>query len=71
MICPPPFEPVDQSQDPRYLTQTLLPWLKGWNVADDPDAYVRRNMISNDRDQVSQLVINHWLQRCTAKSARS
>ena len=71
MICPPPFEPVDQSQDPRYLTRILLPWLKGWIVADDPDAYVRRNMISNDRDQVSQLVINHWLQRCTAESARS
>ena len=66
MICPPQFEPLDQSQDPHYLTQTLLPWLKGWNMADDPDSYVRRNMISNDRDQVSQLVINHWLQRSIA-----
>ena len=70
MICPPQFEPLDQSQDPHYLTQTLLPWLKGWNMADDPDSYVRRNMISNDKDQVSQLVINHWLQRSTA-AARS
>lgn len=61
MVCPPTFEPTDQSQDRNYLTKTLLPWLKEWRMADDSKAFVERNMILNDRDSVSQLVIDHWM----------
>ena len=48
MICPPTFEHTDANQDTKYLTQTLLSWLKAWNVAADPDAYVADHMITND-----------------------
>ena len=62
MICPPTLEPVDESQNPWYLTKTLLPWLKEWNTAQDPEQYVRMHRISNEKDQVSKHVIRHWSQ---------
>lgn len=60
MICPPTLEPGDASQDPHYLTNTLLPWLKEWNAAPDPEQYVRMNRISNEKDVVSKHVRRHW-----------
>ena len=62
MICPPTLEPGDKSQDPWYLTKTLLPWLKEWNTAQNPKHYVRIHRISHEKDQVSQYVIRHWSQ---------
>ncbi|KAI5068561.1 hypothetical protein GOP47_0016906, partial [Adiantum capillus-veneris] len=50
MICPPTFQLDDESQDPRYVTNTLFSWLKGLNYVQDPDQYVRMHMISNEKD---------------------
>lgn len=60
MICPPSFDPFDPQQDEYYLTNTLLPWLRGWCATDDPDAYVLKNMLKNDKDMVSSHVMKHW-----------
>ena len=60
MICPPSFDPFDPQQDEYYLTNTLLPWLMGWNATDNPDDYVVKNMLKNDKDMVSSHVMKHW-----------
>ena len=60
MICPPSFDPYDPQQDAYYLTRTLLPWLKGWSMSQEPDEYILRNMLKNDKDMVSRHVSKQW-----------
>ncbi|MCO5612845.1 hypothetical protein L7F22_067116 [Adiantum nelumboides] len=60
-ICPPTFDPLDEDQDPDYLTRTLLPWLCRWALTPDSLEYTKANPISNPKDELSSLVFEHFV----------
>ena len=53
-ICPPTFDPMNEEQDPDYLTRTLLPWLCRWVLTPNALNYTKANPISNPRDELSR-----------------
>lgn len=58
-VCPEGFDPEDVNQDPKYLTKVMLPWLYRWAQCSLSDMFVHFNPIKNDRDHISQLVIDY------------
>lgn len=60
-ICPPTFDPLDENQDPDYLTRTLLPWLCRWALTPNSLEYTKANPINNPKDELSSLVFEHFV----------
>ncbi|MCO5550354.1 hypothetical protein L7F22_003838 [Adiantum nelumboides] len=60
-ICPLTFDPLDEDQDPDYLTRTLLPWLCRWALTPNFLEYTKANPISNPKDELLSLVFEHFV----------
>lgn len=60
-ICPPTFDPLNEEQDPYYLTRTLLPWLCRWVLTPNALDYTKANPISNPSDELSRQVFAQFV----------
>ena len=60
-ICPPTFDPMNEEQDPDYLTRTLLPWLCRCVLTPNALDYTKANPINNPSDELSRAVFSHFV----------